>query len=283
MANGNRRTLISSLRRVAREIRGSIMPAHVTREFTGVSLVLDYEFRKLRTDRDHAFLQRAARGHRLVYDVGANVGLAALLIAPELEANGRIVCFEPSEDACRVLASHAALNPSRNGVTINVVNALIGELPSETVDYFWQSHSGGASIIAGFLDNIGRGATKIAKASISLDSYATARSEKPDFLKIDVEGAELSVLRGMRRILTEVGPTIVVEIHGWKDTPLAENAARIVEFLETVDYAFIYPPDRRATTDVRPLYANRGRAHALLQPKAREVPGWLDEIDTSNL
>jgi FkbM family methyltransferase len=259
------------------------MPAHVTRDFTGVRLALDYEFRKLRTDRDHAFLQRAARGHRLVYDVGANVGLAALLMAPEMEANGRIVCFEPSEDACRFLATHAALNPSRNGVSISVVNALIGERASETVDYFWQSHSGGASIIPGFLDNISRGATKIAKASISLDAYAATRGETPDFLKIDVEGAELSVLRGMRRLLVDARPDIAVEIHGWKGTSLANNAARIVEFLDTVDYAFIYPPTRQTTTDVRPLYANRGRAHALLQPKDREVPAWLGEIDTSNL
>jgi hypothetical protein len=46
----------------------------------------------------------------------------------------------------------------------------------------------------------------------TLDS-AAATHFMPDFIKIDVEGAEASVLRGARRILTERMPSMVVEMH----------------------------------------------------------------------
>jgi hypothetical protein len=53
-------------------------------------------------------------------------------------------------------------------------------------------------------------------AATSLDAYF---ADAPlDFVKLDVEGAEAVVLRGMRRLLRESKPTLAVEFHtpeGW--------------------------------------------------------------------
>jgi len=49
--------------------------------------------------------------------------------------------------------------------------------------------------------------------SVSLDDYAQ-RFPAPDFVKCDVEGAEVEVFQGARRVLTEKRPIIVCEMHG---------------------------------------------------------------------
>jgi hypothetical protein len=48
---------------------------------------------------------------------------------------------------------------------------------------------------------------------VSLDEYTSA-FPAPDFLKCDVEGAEVEVFRGARRLLTEKRPGILCEMHG---------------------------------------------------------------------
>jgi hypothetical protein len=49
--------------------------------------------------------------------------------------------------------------------------------------------------------------------TVTLDSEAARRGLAPDFVKIDVEGAELAVVRGMATLLREARPTIVCELH----------------------------------------------------------------------
>ncbi|MFW9873607.1 MAG: FkbM family methyltransferase, partial [Candidatus Thorarchaeota archaeon] len=67
-----------------------------------------------------------------------------------------------------------------------------------------------SSVAEGKLDNIGTQSVK----TISLDNFIEKRKIKPDLLKIDVEGAELKVLKGVENYLFEHKPLIVIETHG---------------------------------------------------------------------
>jgi FkbM family methyltransferase len=49
--------------------------------------------------------------------------------------------------------------------------------------------------------------------SITLDSFFQEKKLKPDIVKIDVEGAEIKVLRGMRNLLKDSAPKLFVEVH----------------------------------------------------------------------
>jgi FkbM family methyltransferase len=60
-------------------------------------------------------------------------------------------------------------------------------------------------------------APELEVAATSLDAYV-ASGERLDFVKIDVEGAEGQVLAGMRRLLREARPIVLIEFHddeGW--------------------------------------------------------------------
>jgi hypothetical protein len=50
-------------------------------------------------------------------------------------------------------------------------------------------------------------------ATISLDEFVATYGLRPTFLKIDVEGAEASILRGSKKVLEELGPKVLIEMH----------------------------------------------------------------------
>lgn len=134
----------------------------------------------------------------IVFDVGANEGQWVkdmLAICP----SARIHAFEPQKT---LAAQIAATHPS---VTVN--NMALGDAAGtlELFDYADQPGSQHASLLVGVIDGIHRGYTKSEKVSIgTLDDYcAQHHVDYIDLLKIDVEGFELKVLQGAKRLLEE--------------------------------------------------------------------------------
>jgi len=67
----------------------------------------------------------------------------------------------------------------------------------------------------------------ISVSAVSLDEYTSSHAA-PDFLKCDVEGAEVEVFRGARRLLTEKRPGIICEMHSEENQrALLEEFARL--------------------------------------------------------
>ena len=115
-----------------------------------------------------------------VFDVGASDGDSALLLA-RLAAPGTVVAFEPDPTMRARLPHNAALNPELPPLVI---------LP-------W---------VVGARDGDG---------CVSLDAVVARRdAPPPTFVKIDVDGAELDVLAGARRLLATYRPVMFVEVHG---------------------------------------------------------------------
>lgn len=84
--------------------------------------------------------------------------------------------------------------------------------------------------------------------SVTLDTFA-ATHESPTVLKIDVEGAELAVLRGMRSILEADRPDILIEIHPVKLAARGHPDTDPVRLLRDADYT-IRACDHRDETSI---------------------------------
>lgn len=227
-------------------------------------------------ERDYALLQTLARGKQCIFDVGANVGLTMLVMAETMAAGGRLVAFEASEKGCYLIRDNAALNGLANRV--QVVNALVSDHSGYALDFFGDAASGSASVIPGYLAHH----RALRKATLALDDFVARTALLPEFIKIDVEGAELAVLAGLATTMRAVRPLIFVELHSWGDMTVSGTAARLLPQLAEMGYHMIYLRTKAVVSDPAEL-AGRGRCHVLLCPDGRPLPDALATFDTTGL
>ncbi len=134
----------------------------------------------------------------VVFDVGANVGDWS---AEVLKVNNRaqIHAFEPQPALISAIRA--------NCPQIHINNVAVGEAPGALDLYDYANHAGSqhASLVRGVIDQIHGGTIRTTKVPlVTIDDYCRDNKiEFIKFLKIDVEGFELPVLRGAKRIISE--------------------------------------------------------------------------------
>lgn len=191
------------------------------------------------------------------YDVGANLGYTALLLARALGPAGKVFAFEPEPRNLARLAGHLAANPE--GDRIEVVAAAAGARNGRARLRLHRSTSMGKLEGAG---GRGRGyAGAIPVQLVSLDQFAAGRNRPPQLVKIDVEGAEGMVFQGMRRTLDRVRPVIFVELHG------PQAARQAWRTLRHHEYAVFHM--RRGYPPVKDPRSLTWKAYVVAMPMAR--------------
>jgi FkbM family methyltransferase len=141
-------------------------------------------------------------------------GVFTRLLADLVGENGRVVAFEAHPDNARRLRNSL---PSAVRERVVVENLAVSDGSAERVSLHpGRGHASEEWNIVG-ADLEGRPTpAELEVGATSLDSYF---AERPlHFVKLDVEGAEADVLRGMRGLLRVRKPTLAVEFHtdaGW--------------------------------------------------------------------
>jgi FkbM family methyltransferase len=156
--------------------------------------------------RDDAAIVRLARAvmprDGVFIDVGANVGLHTLAIAQYLSEGGAVVAFEPHPINHRLLAHNLEQNHLRHVVAENLGLA-------ETRAILTGASRGGS----GNWSLASQGDYRFEVRLFSLDDYLRDHPlPRLDLMKIDVEGAEVRVLRGARRTIERFHPRIIFEV-----------------------------------------------------------------------
>jgi len=141
------------------------------------------------------------RAGDIIYDVGAHAGYYTLLASRLTGPGGSVHSFEPDEKNKIYLRKHVVANDASN---VTIVTKAVSE---ENGEAHFELGSGSGT---GSLSESGT----LTVETVSLDSYSAELGIRPDLMKIDVEGAELMVLRGAMRILESARPTIILSTHG---------------------------------------------------------------------
>jgi FkbM family methyltransferase len=141
------------------------------------------------------------RIHDMV-DVGANTGLYGLL---SLSYGIKTTLFEPQQDCCDALRETIRLNYW--SPLAKVVCCALGKQAGKAPFYVAKS---GSSLIHAFTDYAPY--PKIEVPVDTLDSQAKALYLTPDFIKIDVEGAEQDVLEGGEETIRRYRPVMLIEL-----------------------------------------------------------------------
>ena len=150
------------------------------------------------------------RPGNVVWDVGANVGLFAFAAAACAGRGGTIHCFEADTWLVQLLRRSCMIQPSQNA-SVNVVPvALAGAVSLQSFAIAKRARASSALSKYGNTDMGGVSDLQTVPA-VSLD-WLLSELPAPDVLKIDVEGAELEVLRDQPDILQNVRPVIICEV-----------------------------------------------------------------------
>jgi FkbM family methyltransferase len=140
-----------------------------------------------------------------VYDVGANVGYASLLLAKRVGPGGRVIAFEPVPRNIDAFRENVKINDLANVRLLEfAASDRRGEATIRVADNFAE-----ASLVWHRNDP---SAQELTIRTVAIDELVEAGDlAHPRFVKIDVEGAEGNVLRGMRRMLAAAKPILFVE------------------------------------------------------------------------
>jgi FkbM family methyltransferase len=130
-----------------------------------------------------------------IVDIGANIGYYTLLAAKLVGDKGRVFAFEPEPQNYALLVRNIELNRCMNVVPVRkAVSSKTGQ-----ADLFLNRETGAHGFLPDRENVIGVTTVE----TVSLDEYFKGRECPIDVIKIDVEGSETEVLRGMSRIIKE--------------------------------------------------------------------------------
>ena len=155
-------------------------------------------------------MSRFLKPGMVVYDVGANVGYQACISSRMVGPSGSVYCFEPLAVNAAQIEYNANLNGFKN---IHVRHEALGREDSQQTFLLSDESTWGA--LASATDTVPK---QIGETTVEVRQLDALRQREslpaPDWIKVDVEGAECFVLDGAEATLREFRPAMVIELHG---------------------------------------------------------------------
>jgi FkbM family methyltransferase len=178
---------------------------------------------------EFSFLHGFLKPGMVFIDVGANDGYYTLFAARRVGPTGRVVAVEPSTRERINLRRNLLRNRIDN---VHVVPAALGAAPGDAdLRLAHGAHSGHNTLGQFAHDDVT--AAQLERVTVdTLDRVASdMKLERIDFVKIDVEGAEGSVVAGARAVLASMRPVMLLEINDGALCAQGMGAAALLESL----------------------------------------------------
>ncbi len=146
----------------------------------------------------------------VIFDIGANIGWHTVWLSRKVGPSGKVLAVEPEDTNFAILKLNTRINNLTNVTSINVAlgssrgrgklvvprPTLMGQVTTTASDY----------------------ASRFSEVGVNFDTVdnvvATFGIRQVSAIKVDVEGAELAVIRGAEKTIAKFGPRLVIEAHG---------------------------------------------------------------------
>lgn len=165
----------------------------------------------------------------LFVDVGANFGMHSLVASRLVGPNGKVVAFEPVVRNLNLISRNLEFN--RFHGRVEIVAGAVSDLDTATVCFSVDESE--CAVGSAITDK----SAGISVANHRLDDVELCYSRRFDLLKIDVEGAELKVLRSAEHILSQYSPVVAVEVHPGMMASFDTSVDSLVSFMEKCGYS----------------------------------------------
>lgn len=176
-----------------------------------------------------------------VIDIGANLGYYTLIFSSLAGKEGKVYAFEPDPSNYRLLKKNIEANGFRNAIAVKkAVSSKSGKLGF----YLSEEHRGDHRSY-----DPGGKRKKITVSCVSIDEFAKKKI-RPDFIKIDVQGAEFQVMKGMSRTLDRSGGMVIVcEFYPSAMIRCGDSPTEFLEFLEGKGFRLAFIDERNGRTE----------------------------------
>ena len=165
-----------------------------------------------------AYLTWAERTPGMLYDVGSNIGIYALMGATGVRRN--VIAFEPMPEPVKILRVLAL----QHDLPIDVFEMAISDDKGVDTLYLSANSDMSNSLNPEFRDHLG----VLPVRTDSLDSFSFRR--RPSIIKIDTETTEMAVLRGTIETFKRDRPAVLLEVL------TDELEAEVEAFFEPLNY-----------------------------------------------
>ena len=226
------------------------------------------------TESEFSVIRRLLKAGDNVIDIGANIGSHTVPLAKLVAPGGLVLAFEPQPRIFQLLAANVTINGLSNVRLYQFgCSDQPGSIRFPDLNYNANNNYGGVKLTA-FPPATGNGREttppdrSYAIQLVTLDD--TCDIDRVALIKIDVEGMELSVLRGADRIIRRLRPVLFVE------NEFAENSEPLLQHLSALEYdlywhvASIFDP-RNFRGNAENLFANIACVNVLCIPRERKI------------
>lgn len=198
-------------------------------------IILNQEYEKLEIN----YLMKEIKKNNIIHfiDIGANCGYYSIFIAKNV-SNIIIQSYEPNKEAFFKFKKTLEINPVLKE-KINIYNFGLSaekkELKMQSMVKHGYSQTGGSAII----ENISYENFDVYDAQFEIGDKIINQNKNTIAIKIDVEGHELNVLKGLKNTITNNKIIIQIEI-------FEKNFKKVNNFLTSLDYKIVYEIKERS-------------------------------------
>ena len=196
--------------------------------------------REAKHEPETRFIRQLLAADDICLHVGASEGRHARVMA-ETAPNGRVFCFEPNSYSFAALRHFVRMHGLK---TVEPIHAAVSDAPGEVVLNVPIKASGKPGRSFGVIgETAGRSEVEVRSIkrerikAVTLDGFLAERGLGADFIRMDIEGAEILALRGAAGLIAAHHPHILLEIHS---VSLKENfgssAEEVVGMLLSAGY-----------------------------------------------
>ena len=175
------------------------------------------------------------RSTDVFYDIGASVGFVTVHAA---WVASQVVTFEPDPDIRARLEKNIGLNALTN---VHVVEWAVSDMLGEATLF-----TDGVAGSSPSLQQVGKRCHVLVQTNSIDNALSSQELPVPDVIKLDIEGAELLALKGMRSLLvSEDAPRVIfIEVHPDFLLKFETTAADVTGYLTTLGYSEVYRTQR---------------------------------------
>ena len=227
-----------------------------------------------KTDQDDAWFFELAKHHKIIFDIGANVGYTALLAMIQ-NPDREYILVDPNPLALQ----RAQGNLLRNnlGFKAQYYSAFVSNTVNETIKFYTLGSGAAGSMHPRHAESAAAVNSYQNVSTVTLDYIYSYYNISPDLVKIDVEGAETLVIEGAKTLAQDTKCTFFIEMHNVQDLGMEKAANLIIDWCRNTDYKVWYLKTGEELTSVETV-KTRGKCHFLLLPKEKSYFSYLKGI-----